>query len=56
MVAQAAVDISNQLKHRRKQIGMADLFIAATAISNNLSLTTINIKHFERIEELNVIA
>ncbi len=56
MVAQAAVDISNQLRHKRKQIGMADLFIAATAFSNNLSLTTLNIKHFKRIEELNVIA
>jgi tRNA(fMet)-specific endonuclease VapC len=54
-VAQAAVDINNKLKRRRKQIGMADLFIAATAISNNLPLTTLNIKHFDRIDGLSVI-
>jgi predicted nucleic acid-binding protein len=54
-VAQVAVDINNMLKRRRKQIGMADLFIAATAISNNLSLTTLNTKHFNRIDGLSVI-
>lgn len=54
-VAQAAVDINNILKRKRKQIGMADLFIAATAMSNNLSLTTLNTKHFERIDGLSVI-
>ena len=54
-IAQVAVDINNMLKRRRKQIGMADLFIAATAISNNLSLTTLNTKHFDRIDGLSVI-
>ena len=55
IVAQAAVDINNMLKRKSKQAGMADLFIAATAISNNLSLATLNIKHFDRIDGLNVI-
>lgn len=54
-VAQTAVDINNILKRKRKQIGMADLFIATTAISNNLSLTTLNIKHFDRIDGLSMI-
>ncbi len=54
-IAQAAVDLNNMLKRKRKQIGMADLFIAATAVSNNLSLATLNIKHFDRIDGLNVI-
>ncbi|MEO6637415.1 MAG: type II toxin-antitoxin system VapC family toxin [Ginsengibacter sp.] len=54
-VAQVSADINNILKRKRKQIGMADLFIAATAISNNLSLATLNINHFERIDGLNVI-
>jgi tRNA(fMet)-specific endonuclease VapC len=53
MVAQAAVDINNSLK--RKQIEMADLFIAATAISNNLSFATLNKKHFDRIEGLHLM-
>lgn len=54
-VAQAAVDINNVLKRKRKQIAMADLFIAATSISYNLSLATLNVKHFDRIDTLNVI-
>lgn len=54
-IAQAAVDINNMLKRKRKQIGVADLFIAATAISNNFPLATLNIKHFDRIDGLNVI-
>jgi len=54
-VAQAAVDINNMLKRKRKQIGIADLFIAATAISNNLSLATLNIKHIDRIDGLMII-
>lgn len=54
-VAQAAVNINKSLKSKRKQIGMADLFIAATAISNNLRLATLNRKHFDRVEGLSLI-
>lgn len=55
IVAQIAVDINNVLKQKRKQIGMADLFIAATAISNNLSLATLNRKHFDRVDKLDLL-
>ena len=34
---------------------ITDLFIAATAIANNLPCATLNKKHFERIEELKII-
>ena len=54
-VAQTAVDINNALKRKRKQIGMADLFIAATAIANNLPFATLNKKHFDRIDRLTII-
>ncbi len=54
-VAQTAVDINTILKRKRKQIGMADLFIAATAISNHLSLATLNKKHFDRIDGLTIV-
>lgn len=54
-VARVAVEINNSLKQKRKQIAMADLFIAATAISNNVPLATLNRKHFNRIDELNII-
>jgi tRNA(fMet)-specific endonuclease VapC len=55
VVAQAAVNINIELKRKRKQIEMADLFIAATAIANNLAFTTLNKKHFERIDGLIMI-
>lgn len=50
-----AVSINNTLKKKRKQIDLADLFIAATAIANNLPLATLNRKHFDRIDTLNVM-
>ncbi len=54
-VAQAAVDVNTMLKRKRKQIGIAGLFIAATAISNNLPLATLNQKHFDRIDGLTLL-
>lgn len=54
-VVKHAVLLNNQLKQKRKQIALADLFIAATAVSNGLSLATLNKKHFERIDALKII-
>jgi tRNA(fMet)-specific endonuclease VapC len=54
-VARAAVDIGKSLKKQSKLIGMADLFIAATAVHYSLPLATLNVKHFERIEELQIL-
>ena len=50
-----AVQINAVLKQKRKQIDLADLFIAATAMTNNLPITTLNKKHFERIDGLSVV-
>lgn len=50
-----AVNINRALKQRRKQIDLADLFIGATAVAHNLSLATLNRKHFDRIDALNII-
>ncbi len=50
-----AVDIDARLKRKRKQIDIADLFIAATAVTHQLSFATLNRKHFERIDELTII-
>lgn len=52
---QNALEIHQNLKSRNQLIDIPDLFIAATAQINNLSLATINKKHFERIEDLNII-
>lgn len=51
----AAVTINSVLKRKRKQIDLADLFIAATAVAYNLPLVTLNRKHFERIDTIKLI-
>ncbi|NTE00571.1 type II toxin-antitoxin system VapC family toxin [Agrobacterium tumefaciens] len=50
-----AVDIQNKLRQKRKSIDKADLFIAATAIANNLIFDTLNQKHFQDIEDLKLL-
>ena len=50
-----AVIINSGLKKKRKQIDLADLFIAATAVAHNLSLATLNKKHFDRIDTINIV-
>ncbi len=52
----SAVQIYKQLKAQNKLIETADIFIAATAIANNLSLATLNTKHFNRIENLKTVS
>lgn len=37
-------------------IGIGDIFIAATAIHHNLPLLTLNVKHFQRVMGLNLLA
>ncbi len=51
-VVMTSVDINARLKLKRKQIAIADLFIAATAVHYNLTIATLNKSHFERIESL----
>jgi tRNA(fMet)-specific endonuclease VapC len=50
-----AIEIDRQLKKISKQIDIPDLMIAACAISNRLKLATLNVKHFGRIEGLEII-
>lgn len=52
LAALIAVDIEQKLKKIRRSIDKADLFIAATAIANNLPFDTLNRKHFDKIERL----
>jgi predicted nucleic acid-binding protein len=49
------VDVQRNLKKLRKTIDKADLFIAATAIANNLALDRLNRKHFDNIEQLTLL-
>jgi tRNA(fMet)-specific endonuclease VapC len=50
-----AVTINSALKKKRKQIDLADLFIAATAVAHGLSIATLNKKHFDRIDTLTIV-
>jgi tRNA(fMet)-specific endonuclease VapC len=50
-----AVQINALLKRKRKQIDLADLFIAATAMTHDLPIATLNNKHFDRIERLIIL-
>ena len=50
-----ACNIREKLKRINKIIDLPDLFIAATALVNDLPLATLNKKHFERIENLKLI-
>ena len=50
-----ALSINAHLKLKRKQIELADLFIAATAVAQKLPFAALNKKHFERIDDLVII-
>ena len=44
-----------KLEEEGKKIEFRDLFIGVIALVNNYSIKTNNVKHFERIEELNIL-
>lgn len=50
--AEVAADIYHILKARNQLIPLPDIFIAATAIENDLPFQTLDRKHFERIKNL----
>jgi tRNA(fMet)-specific endonuclease VapC len=53
--ARQATEIVRQLKTQRKSIDKPDLFIAATSVVHELTLDTINKKHFIHIESLDLL-
>lgn len=54
--AREAAEIVTKLKQKRKSIDKPDLFIAATAIVNNLPIDTLNTKHFLDIDSLYLLS
>ncbi len=50
-----AGEIVKTLKQENKMIEISDIFIAATALANGLPISTLNIKHFNRIKKLKII-
>jgi len=51
----SAVAIYLDLLKTNKMIDLADILIGATAITYNIPIATLNVKHFERIERLELI-
>ena len=51
-VARTYLDCRISLEDKKIPLADFDLFIAATALNNNLTLITRNIKHFKRITNL----
>ena len=54
--AKCGAEIYKYLKQENKMIDTADLLIGATALAHDLSLATLNIKDFERIPSLKLLA
>lgn len=50
------VNIYHHLKKQNKLIELADLLIAATAITNSLPLATLNTRHFENIKAIELLS
>jgi len=53
--AKKAVEIYKQLRKDNKLIEIPDILIAATALQNNVPIATLNKKHFERINGLQIV-
>lgn len=47
--------IYQNLRKANKMIEFSDIFIGAIAVNNSLPMLTLNVKHFERIEGLNLV-
>jgi tRNA(fMet)-specific endonuclease VapC len=54
-VALRAAKIYHQLKKNNEMIEFRDIFIAATCLVNELPISTLNKKHFKRINGLKIV-
>lgn len=50
-----AIDIYKELLKNNKMIDLADILIASTALTHKIPIATLNSKHFERINNLEII-
>ena len=53
--AKTASFIYKNLKSKNQVIEFRDIFIAATAIANDLPISTLNIEHFKRVDDLKIL-
>jgi tRNA(fMet)-specific endonuclease VapC len=54
-IARVHAEIWAHLSERGQMIGAHDLIIAATALTHQLTLVTLNLRHFERVPGLAVV-
>jgi len=54
-IAEISSIIYQRLKQEHRLIEFRDIFIAGTAIAENLCVATLNTKHFERIREIDLL-
>jgi predicted nucleic acid-binding protein len=54
-VAEIAADIFRKLRQKNIRLESCDVFIAATAIANGLPVATLNHKHFEQIDGVEIL-
>lgn len=55
LVAKKAAEIYHTLRKQNKMIEFSDIFIAATCLVNDLSILTLNKKHFNRVNGLVIL-
>lgn len=55
VTAQKSGEIYLSLWKENQLIETKDLFIAATALSHDMALMTLNLKHFQRVKGLNIL-
>jgi tRNA(fMet)-specific endonuclease VapC len=55
-VAKKAAEIHAKLRKSHNEIGLPDVFIAATCLVNHIPLITRNKKHYQRVEGLKLIS
>lgn len=53
--SQIAAEIYKKLRLENNLIGTDDILIAATAISNNMKLATLNVKDYKKISDIAII-
>jgi len=54
-IAQRAARLDADLIQRNLQIGIKDSFIAATCLVHDMPLLTVNVRHFDRVDGLQLI-
>lgn len=54
-IARKAAELEANLIRKNLQIGIKDIFIAVTCLVNDLPLLTANLRHFDRVEGLQLI-